>query len=228
MDERMRAHIEKLFEEAPKTRKAFELREELLGNSEERYQDLVAEGMKPEDACMLVINSIGNVSELFEGLEDAGTDYSKIQEAQYKKIVMVKTAAVGLYIFSVVQFLALGLMSGYMYFPIDLTMIGFIVMLLLAIIPTCMLVYIGNMYPKYKRKDNTVVEEFKEWKSSSHKSKSVKTAVLFVAWTFILVLYFGISFATFDWYATWIIFLVGACVHAIIELLYRLKEDKQR
>lgn len=228
MDERMRAHIEKLFEEAPKTRKAFELREELLGNSEERYQDLVTDGMKPEDACTLVINSIGNVSELFEGLDDISADSKEIQDAKYKKIALIKTAAVGIYIFSVVQFLALGLISGYVYSTIDLTLIGFIIMLFLAIIPTCMLVYTGKMYPKYKRKDDTVVEEFKEWKSSTHKSKSIKTAVLVVAWSFILVLYFGISFATFDWYITWIIFLIGACVHAVIELIFRLKEEKLR
>lgn len=226
MDERIRAHIETLLEEAPKTRKALELKEELLGNSEERYQDLVAGGMKPEDACMLVINSIGNVSELFQGLEDLSTDNIMELESQTRKNALVKTAAVGIYIFSVVQFFAFGMISGYVNTSIDLTTVGFILMLLLDIIPTCMLVYVGSMYPKYKRKEDTIVEEFKEWKSSSQKTKSIKNSVLFVAWTFIVLLYFVVSFATYSWYATWIIFLVGICLHAIIELLYRLKEAK--
>lgn len=226
MDERMKTQIEKLFEDAPKTRKAMELKEELLGNSQERYRDLVEEGMKAEDAYLLVINSLGNVTELFQDLEDLAPEEVKEMVNQDKKFATVKTAAVGIYIFSVVQFLAFGMIGSYINTRIDMIAVGFILMLLLAIIPTCMLVYAGSMYPKYKRKENTVVEEFKEWKSNNHKNKSIKNAVLFVAWAFTILLYFVVSFTTYYWFVTWIIFLVGICLHAIIELMYRLKEAK--
>lgn len=226
MEEKMRAHIEKLFEDAPKTRKAFELKEELLANSQERYQDLVANGVKTEDAFKNVISSIGDVSELFRDLEERTPEDRMEFEARTKKYAVVKTAAVGLYFFSVVLFLACALIDQIFYYNVDLTSIGLILMLLLSIIPTCMLVYINSIYPKYKRSNDTVVEEFKEWKNASRNTKSVKGAAIFAGWSLILVLYFVISFATFAWYVTWIIFLVGACIHAIIELLFRLKDLK--
>ncbi len=227
MDEKMKTHIEKLFENAPKTRKAFELKEELLANSEERYQDLLTNGVKPEDAFKNVVSSIGNVSELFLGLEEISPEGRAEQESRTRKIAVVKTAAVGLYILSVIVFIALALVDGFIYSNVDITSLGLILMLLLAMIATCMLVYISSMYPKYRRSEDTVVEEFKEWKSSTVKTNSVKSATICVVWTFTILVYFVVSFATYAWYASWIIFLAGACVHAILELVFRLKELKQ-
>lgn len=224
MNERMRAHIETLFEKAPKTRKAYELKEELLANSEERYQDLVASGVSQEDAFKHVVSSIGNVSELFRGLEESSEKERQEVENRLNKNAVMKSIAIGLYILGVVAFFSCAF-AGRWFLPwVDTTASGILLMLLIDIIPTCMLVYIGARYPKYLRKEDTIVEEFKEWKSETLKSKSVKNAVLAVLWTFILLIYFAVSFFTFAWYATWIIFLAGACLHAIVELLFRLKE----
>ena len=44
MEEKIRAHMEKLFVSAPKTEAARELKEEMLQNVLDKYQDLVAEG----------------------------------------------------------------------------------------------------------------------------------------------------------------------------------------
>jgi O-antigen/teichoic acid export membrane protein len=225
MNERLRNHIEKLFEGAPKTRKAFELKEELLANSEERYQDLIANGVSSDDAFKHVVSSIGNVSELFRGLEAAQINDREEYEERTRKIAIIKTAAVGLYIFSVFLFLTFALFD--VYSPLDLSTIGLAVMIFLAIIPTCMLVYVSNMYPRYRKKEDTIVEDFKEWKSDSVKTKSIKGAVTCIVWTSTLLLYFAVSFATFDWYATWIIFIAAACVQAIVELIFRLKELKK-
>ncbi len=225
MNERLRNHIEKLFDDAPTTRKAFELKEELLANSEERYQDLIASGVSPDDAFKHVISSIGNVSELFRGLEAAPMEDRTETEARTRKVALIKAAAVGLYIFSVFLFLTFAMFD--MYSPLDLSTIGLAVMVFIAIIPTCMLVYVSNMYPGYSKKEDTIVEDFKEWKSSTARTKSIKNAVTSIVWTLTLLLYFIISFATFAWYSTWIIFIAGACVQAIVELAFHLKELKK-
>ena len=44
MKEKIRKHINGLFTEAPKTRKAMELKEEMIQNTIEKYEDLVSEG----------------------------------------------------------------------------------------------------------------------------------------------------------------------------------------
>lgn len=70
MTEKIRNYINELFMDAPKTRKAFDLKEEVTLNTIEKYQDLVSEGYREEDAYQNVISSIGDVTELFADLED--------------------------------------------------------------------------------------------------------------------------------------------------------------
>lgn len=226
MNERLKNHIEMLFENAPKTRKAFELKEELLTNTEERYQDLICNGVTSEDAIKNVINSIGDVSELFEGLEDTSMDDKQEFDFRFKKAVLMKTIAVGLYIFSIVVFITFASLDSMIYSNISFSNIGLILMLLIAIVPTCMLVYVSSMYPKYKKREDTLVEDFKEWNRDTYKTKSIKGSVLLVLWATTILVYFFVSYITFAWYATWIIFLAALCIHTIIELLFHLKEFK--
>ena len=63
MKEKIRKHINGLFTEAPKTRKAMELKEEMIQNTIEKYEDLVSEGYQEADALQNVIDSIGDVIE---------------------------------------------------------------------------------------------------------------------------------------------------------------------
>jgi hypothetical protein len=236
MNEKIKNHIDKLFESAPKTRKGLELKEELLANSEERYQDLITDGVAPEDAIKNVINSIGNVAELFQGLEEITSEDRVELVAYVKKAAVIKTVAVGIYIFSIViLFVSIfldNLVNRPDYFTVipgyqnhfDFIMLGVILMILIDIIPTCMLVYTFSLAPQYKKQGDTVVEDFKEWKNHSEHSKSIKSATSGVLWTGALLLYFVLSIATRAWYATWIVFLVAVCIQTIIILVYRLKE----
>lgn len=224
MYEKMRNHIDMLFADAPKTRKALELKEELLANSEERYQDLTTSGICAEDAFKNVINSIGNVSELFQGLSEYDTNDQRMYDERVRKNAIIKTISIGIYIFSVALFITFGLINETVNTTIDLSMIGFILMILIDIIPTCMLVYITSMYPRYQKQEDTIVEDFKEWKYDSIKLSSVKGSILSILWTMTFVLYFVISFATYAWHVTWILFLVSLCLHTVINLLFRIKE----
>jgi len=225
MNEKLRNHLDLLFENAPKTRKAFELKEELLANSDERYNDLIRSGITPEDAYKNVVNSIGDVSELFKGLAEVEVGEDKEANEIIKKLALIKSAAVGLYIFSFVILILFSLLrpSYHANFPV----IGFMIMILIDIIPTCMLVYVSNVYPKYNRQADTVVEDFKEWKSETKKSKALKNSIISVLWTLTVLLYFAISFATWSWQVSWIIFLVAICAQTVIGLVFRLKEIKE-
>lgn len=227
MRENLRKHLDSLFENAPKTRRAFELKEELFANSAERYDDLISSGVSPEDAYRNVINSIGNVSELFKDLQGMSSEEIKQEDDKIKNLAMIKTAAVGLYIFGFAAFLWFALMRHSFAHSADTTITGIIAMILIDIIPTCMLVYVSAAYPKYRRLDDTVVEEFKAWKSETQKIKSLKNDVYVLLWAVILLLYFAVSFTTMAWYISWVIFLVGVCAHASIGLIFRLKELKK-
>jgi len=102
MNERIVRHMDMLFDAAPRTRKTLELKQEMTQNANDKYQDLLADGYSEEDAYQNVIGSIGDVSELFEDLEER-TLYT-MSEADRKKKALVTSISVGLYIFAGVVF----------------------------------------------------------------------------------------------------------------------------
>lgn len=221
MTEKLRNHIEGLFEDAPKTRRASDLKEELLANLIERYNDLTENGMSEEEAYKNVIINIGDVNELINSLKE--TEVLNITETDEsrKKTAKVLSISVGLY------FLAFIAMIASPFTPIG-PIAGFILMIAIAIVPTCMLVYHYASRPKYQRNDNSIVEEFKEWNYDSKHNKSIRGAISATLWTLLTLIYLLVSFLTFAWYITWIIFIVGACIESIISLLFSMNRYKNK
>ena len=64
--------MDDLLKDVPKTRKMLELKEELIGNMEERYEDLISQGYRAEDAYQCALDSVGDVRELFREFSDSG------------------------------------------------------------------------------------------------------------------------------------------------------------
>ena len=217
MIEELRKYLEELFAGVPKTRAAYELKEELLANSTERYFDLVENGVPEKEAYDIVINSIGDIDQLFE-TEEPKKDSRYVDDNVVRKLALYKAIAIGLYIVGVVFAVAIDEFTPF-------SNLGPIMMLLIAAIATSILVYIGAAYPKYKRNDDTVVEEFKEWNNNQKKKKSVQNSVNTIIWMIVLILYFVISFTTMAWHITWVLFLVGGCAQAIVNLLFQLNDN---
>ena len=225
MNERIVRHMDMLFDTAPRTRKTLELKQEMTQNANDKYQDLLAEGYSEEDAYQNVISSIGDVGELFEDLEEK-TPYI-MSEADRKKKALITSISVGLYILAgVVFFLCQWLDelpgSGFMNYGT----LGLALAAAICIVPTCLLVYVSNLYPNYKKEDDSMVEEYKEVTSTGKREKAIMGAVSTIIWTITIMLYFIISLTTLAWHITWIIFLMGGCVEAIAVLLFNLKREK--
>ena len=70
MIQKLRAYINRSFENVPKTKKSIEMQEELIANLIEKYNDQCAQGKTEEEAYNFVIASIGDLSELTEGLKE--------------------------------------------------------------------------------------------------------------------------------------------------------------
>ena len=147
MTEKIRNYINELFMDAPKTRKAFDLKEEVTLNTIEKYQDLVSEGYREEDAYQNVISSIGDVTELFADLEDPVL-YVLPEEDRHKKSLLT-AISVGLYIFAGAVFLLGMTLSDALSasWKVDFGMLGMVLTIIICIPPTCLLVYVGKMYP---------------------------------------------------------------------------------
>lgn len=224
MNERIRKHINELFADAPKTRKALELKEEMAQNTIEKYQDLIGEGYQEEDAYRNVIDSIGDVTELFEDLKEKSL--FSLPEKDRKKKAMLTAIAVGMYIFAGVVFLVCMVLDDIYFLKLpEIGMLGLALTALVCIPPTCMLVYAAHMYPVHRKKEENLVELYKEAAYVGSREKAIKKCIGIIIWLTTFLLYFAISFATGHWEVTWLLFLVGACAQAIEVLIFSLRRS---
>ena len=106
MEYKIREYMDSLFESAPRTQRAYELKIELTQNLIEKYYAFVGEGKTQEDAFNLTVGSIGDVRELFAQLEDDENGQPVPQPVYYpqpqvnQKRVMCRVLAIVLFILS--------------------------------------------------------------------------------------------------------------------------------
>lgn len=209
MNEKLRNYIDALFEKAPKTVRAVELKEEMFQNLTDKYNDLIAQGKSEEAAYNIAVASIGDVDSLIAGL--SGERNVESEEGR-KRSALLTAIAVALYITCAVPVILLQNTVG--------------VMLLLVFVATAtgLLIYNDVTRKKYVKADDTMVEEFKEWKQNSRQKDQAANAVIGSLWLIAVCVYMLVSFATGAWHLTWIIFLITAAVASIIKGIFMLKK----
>jgi hypothetical protein len=218
MKENLRNYIDNLFAQAPNTPKVMELKEELLSNLAAKYDDLITQGRSEDDAYKIAVGGIGDVNELIKGLEnDKIYNYAR-QESDRRKSAMLVSIAVGLYIISIASVILCTMI------PAVGPEAGAVVMFIIAAIATSLLVFSAMSRPKYRRSDNTIVEEFKEWKDTSSQNRQVYRSVVSAMWPLIVVIYLILSFVFGSWAYSWIIFLIGVALQHIIKLVFEMRK----
>lgn len=220
MNSKLRSTVEALFEAAPKTRRAYDLKEELISNLTDKYNDLIAQGKAPDEAYNNVVASIGDVDELIMGLEQSNPFNRENEEKARKKTALVVTGAVGLYIFSVIS-----LITMIEIFNVD-EVLSTVFFLFIVGVATCILIYYFMSRPTYKKIDDTLVEEFKEWKQDNSQKHQLYKACSSIMWTLITAIYLIFSFALGIWSYSWIIFIIGAVIEQIIKLIFDMSNMK--
>ena len=74
MKDKIKSVITELFENAPDTQEVNDLKEEMISNAAEKYEDLIQRGFTEEQAYTMVMGSIGDIKEL---LGELGIDTEK-------------------------------------------------------------------------------------------------------------------------------------------------------
>lgn len=217
MYEKLQVRIDGLFENAPKNNRARELKEELMANLIDKYNDLIEAGKEEDEAVSLAVASIGDVDELIRGLRQNDVFDKEQLKKDREKSAILMASAVGLYIMG---FVVLILGSDVLMMNED---IALCLMLTMDALATGLIVYNSISRPKYVKEDNTVVEEFKEWKSSTDKKNGLAESVRVIAWSLIVAIYFFISFNFHIWSYSWIIFFLGVAVDRIITIVFDLR-----
>ena len=215
MEGKLRAYMDHLFAQTRPTKAAVELKEEMLQNLIEKYNDLLAEGKTPEAAYNIATASIGDISELLEQLRREETQTPRYTEDQIQRSrqrsALCISVAVMLYILCVVPCI---IWETY----------GVILMFIMIAAATGLLIYNSMTKLSYQKTDDTVVEEFKEWKSESDERKKTVKSINHAVGSIFLVLYFIISFSTGAWFVTWLIFPISGAVQNIIKACFDLKQ----
>ena len=216
MEAKLRAYMDQLFSQTAPTRSAVELKEEMLQNLIEKYNDLLAEGKTPEAAYNIATASIGDISELLEQLKKEETQMPRYTEEQIEtsrlRSAICVSIAVMLYILSVIPCI---IWDDY----------GVVLMFIMIAAATGLIIYNSMTKLHYQKSDGTVVEEFKEWQGENEERKKLQKANCSAIFSITVVLYIIISFTTGAWHITWVIFLISTAIQNIIKACFDLKRS---
>lgn len=208
---RIRVHVEDLFLNAPKSHRTIELKEELIANLQEKYADLIVQGKEEEAAYEIVITSIGDIDELIRGLNERYIFDPEAIDRQRQRSAILISIAVGIYIISLVPL--------FISIPHHV-LFGLAGMLTCWAIATMILIYNGVSKPKYKKDQDTLIEDFKQYTSEKKNGKAVKGSVDSIIWTSAVIIFLGGGFLTHRWNVLWLVFLLAAVVKQIVGLFY--------
>lgn len=191
---------------------AEEIRDEILQNTLDRYDDLVDQGKTPQAAYQLAISGIGDINELLSGspapIAVPVTERTDDKEEFARKM---RALAIGLYIVSLAPTILLDTMF-------HLSELGFIFTLMIVAAATVIMIIYSKKNAKEAptrfnpRQEDTPQDELK---------KSIRKLVSAVG----LAVYLLVSFATGAWYITWLIFPITAAINGIINACIDLKEE---
>ena len=190
------------------------MQEELIANLIEKYNDQCAQGKSEEEAYNFVIASIGDLSELTEGLKERHV-LSSISPEERKRSARLVAIAVLMYILSPMILIATSEMYGN-------GTLGLVLMFMFIAIATGLLVYNGASKPKYQKEEETMIEEFKEWKSKKNRDKGLFDALSSAYWLIVVAVYLYVNFTYFNWHYSWIIFLIASAIFNIFKAVIEM------
>ena len=208
MREKLLTYIDCLFAGAPNTPQTAEIKTEILQNTLDRYDDLIAEGKTPEAAYSLAVSGIGDISEILSGCAAPNPRPVQTQAPESANFIrkLMTGIAVGLYILCVAPCIILQDEKG---------VVGMFGMIALATVLLC--VRPAAVKVRRPAAGEIPVEQM----SAEGRLKSSVNGLLFAI---CLAVYFIVSFWTGAWYITWVIFLMYKAVCGIVSALLDMRK----
>ncbi len=196
---------------------AEDIREEILQNTLDRYDDLISQGKSPEAAYRLAITGIGDLSEILSDAPIASSFPSgrpgpspekKTSDSRIDTPLKAlgRSAAIGLYILSPLPLFVLS--------EFGMETIGFCGLIAIVAVATVLIM----LCQKTSVSEKSAV---KEEKRESELSKGINGLI----WAVGLGAYLILSFSTSAWHITWILFPIIGAVQGLIRAIMDLKEE---
>ena len=189
-----------------------EIKQEILQNTLDRYDDLIAEGKVPEAAYRLAITASGTSTRFWVPPELPPPGRKRRSGGRhFRRRKLSGAVAVALYILCPIPLFVCS--------EIGVETVGLCGTLVFVAIATALMV-LGA------KKERAKPEEPEEIEVSGPKSELNKS-VSGLIWAIGLALYFIISFATMAWYITWVIFPLIGAVTGLVRVLLGDDSKKQ-
>lgn len=223
MNIEIKKYIDDLFLNIPHSREVTELKEELLYNMSENYDNYIRQGKTEEEAYDLVINDSKDLDEM---LADIPTHEELAQEAHYFRKRNAKNTAIGvaMYIIGAAFLVGLGGYGDYLGKPDFYGLIGLLILLLISAGATGLIVYTQMSTPsEYKWMNSDMKNNYSNLDS---RQKRTLNNLLSIYWGIATFIYLVISFKTGRWDITWIIWILANIFASIITTSFEIKYGK--
>lgn len=205
MREQLIQYVELLFAGA---KDCEDMKQEILQNTLDRYDDLIAEGKVPEAAYRLAITGIGDINEILGtapvlspvSVRTAAPEQAADDDNRKK----LRATAIALYILCPIP---LFIASEF-----GLNTLGICALLAVVAVATAIMVASG--------KNHSAPPETQALTPREKQRKSIKTILNTAG----LTVYFLLSFLTWRWTVTWLVFPITAAVWELTKAILDLKE----
>ena len=190
-----------------------DIRQEILQNTLDRYDDLVAQGKSPESAYRQAISGIGDISEILSGEQTFSASPRTNEpepEADTPTKKLLRTIAIALYILCAAPLIILS--------EFGMDNLGLCCTLAVVAVATVLILLGKKNGPGEDTQEHTASAQAQETSESPRQElrKSIKSLI----WAIGLAAYFIVSFSTGAWYVTWVIFpIIGAVQGLVIACL---------
>lgn len=214
MREQLIQYVDLLFAGAPNSE---EIKQEILQNTLDHFDDLVEQGKSPEAAYRLAIGGIGDINEIL-GTTTVITHPQAIQEVIHEEMEdirrkKIRAVAIAMYILCALPLIILN--------DFGMDNLGLCLTLALVACATYLMIITG-------KKDEDDEEDRQEKREKAEPQHKLKESIGNIIWVLGLIAYFGISFTTGAWYITWIIFPILACARGLSDAIIDLREANNR
>ena len=190
-----------------------EMKQEILQNTLDRFDDLVAQGKTPEAAYRLSISGIGDISEILGSTRQSVnisncTQNTDNENLQTETIGNRNLRAIGIALY-ILCAIPLFLLCDLGYETLGLTLT-----ILLVAVATYIMIITGKNEPeKEEHHEQTQAPE-----------SALKNSISKFCGAVTLAVYLIVSFSTGAWYITWLIFPISGCIKGLINAVIDLKE----
>ena len=191
---------------------SYDMQQEILQNTLDRYDDLIAQGKAPEAAYRLAISGIGDINEIIGSARNepspAPAPVAKPQESPVdtSKKKLMRAISIALYICCVIPVLVLGNVGS--------GVLGVCLMFVMIAAATVLMVLSSGS------------KEDAEDKEDDEPKTELGQAIKSIWGILTLGIYLVISFWSGAWFITWLIFPIMGAVQGLVKAIIDLKEAK--